>query len=197
LLVGGYSESQYVRDEIDAAFPDMDMISVEDGKLAVVKNAVLMGENPRDIIERKARFTYGFEFSKDFIEGLHPEKFKFYWDGKAYCRGVFWKLIEAGQMLHYNQQFSRGSYATRCLQEHKHVAISISLWRSPLPNPTYCLDEADQCKKVATIEAQPPPEGWPDRVNFTDTLILGETELTVKTLVKETSQELETTIDFL
>jgi len=197
LLVGGYSESRYVRDEIEAAFPDMDLISVEDGKHAVVKGAVLMGEKPRDIIERKARFTYGFSFDNAFIEGQHPEKFKIYWEGEAKCKGVFRKLIEAGQILHYNQQFSRDSFIIMRLQENKHVAIPISLWRSPLPDPTYCHDEADQCEEVATIEAQAPPDGWPDTVNCTNTLIIGETELTVKTLIKETGQELETTIDFL
>jgi len=197
LLVGGYSESQYVRDEIKAAFPDMEIISVVDGRHAVVKGAVLMGEKPRDIIERRARFTYGFEVSNNFIEGQHPEKFKTYWDGKAYCRGVFCKLIEAGQILHYNQQYSRDSITPMRLQEHKHVAILISLWRSPLPDPTYCHDEADQCEQVATIEAKAPPEGWPDVVNSVNILIVGETELTVKTLIKETGQELETTIDFL
>jgi len=197
LLVGGYSESRYVRDEIKTAFPDMDMISVQDGRHAVVKGAVLMGEKPRDIIERRARFTYGFGFRNDFKEGKHPEKFKIYWEGKAKCKGVFTKLIEAGQILHYSQQFSKNSYHTLRLQEHKHVTCSLSLWRSPLPDPTYCYDEADQCEEVATITAQAPPAGWPDRVNFNNTLIVGETELTVKTLIKETGQELETTIDFL
>jgi len=110
---------------------------------------------------------------------------------------VFWKLIEAGQLLHYNQQFSRDSYARRRLQENKHEPIYTRLWRSPLPNPTYCLDKADQCEQEATITAQAPPEGWPDRVNCTNTLIVGETDLAMKTLIKETGQELETTIDFL
>jgi len=197
LLVGGYSESEYVRNKIEKRFRSMKVISVEDGRYAVVKGAVLMGEKPRDIIERRARFTYGFSFSPDFIEGKHPEKFKFYWEGEALCRGVFCKLIEAGQILHYNQQFSEDAHAQRRLQEHKHRPITTSLWRSPLPDPTYCHDEADQCERVATITAQAPPEGWPDVVNCIDTLIVGETELTVKTLYKETGQELETTIDFL
>jgi len=197
LLVGGYSESQYVRDAIKASFPNMEIISVEDGRHAVVKGAILMGEKPRDIIERKARFTYGFIFNDYFIEGQHPEKFKYYWEGEARCAGVFYKLIEAGQILQYNQQFSRDSHAIRRLQENKHEPISTTLWRSPLPNPTNCLDEEDQCKEVATIEAKPPPEGWPDMVNCTNILIVGETELTVKRLIIETGQEVETTLDFL
>jgi len=179
------------------SFPNIEIISVEDGRHAVVKGAVLMGEKPRDIIERRARFTYGFGSDIAFIEGKHPEKFKVYWEGVAKCTGVFRKLIEAGQILHYNQQFSKDSYYTRRLQANKHVTCSISLWRSPLPNPTYCYDDEDQCEEVATITAQPPPQGWPDRVNCTNTLIVGETELTVKTLIKETGQELESTIDFL
>ena len=51
LLVGGYSESEYVRNKIEKKFPSMEILSVDDGRYAVVKGAVLMGEKPRDIIE--------------------------------------------------------------------------------------------------------------------------------------------------
>ena len=158
----------------------MKIISVEDGRYAVVKGAVLMGQKPRDIIERRARFTYGFGFNDDFIEGRYPEKFKTNWEGEALCEGVFTKLIKAGQILHYNQQFSRDSHHTQRLQENKHVALDTCLWRSPLPDSTYCYDEADQCEKVSTITAQAPPEGWPDVMNSVNILVVGETELTVK-----------------
>jgi len=47
LLVGGYSESRYVRGEIETAFSNMEVISVEDGRQAVVKGAVLMGTECR------------------------------------------------------------------------------------------------------------------------------------------------------
>ncbi|XP_052762368.1 heat shock 70 kDa protein 12A-like [Mya arenaria] len=88
LLVGGYSESPYVRERIKQELPKLSTVIVEDGRLAVTKGAVMMGRNPRNIIQRRARFTYGFRQNAFFIEGLHLEKFKYYKDGEARCAGV-------------------------------------------------------------------------------------------------------------
>jgi len=83
LLVGGYSESEYLRDTIQTSFSDMQIIKVEDGRLAVVKGAVMLATNQSTIIERRSRFTYGFRYSPPFIEGVHLPHLKVYIDGKA------------------------------------------------------------------------------------------------------------------
>jgi len=149
------------------------------------------------IIERRSRFTYGFSSRPNFIKGVHPPQFKVYRNGVAYCRGVFRKLIEAGQVVQQGQQFTREYYSTRKDPELKHRSVYIKLWRSPLKSPNYCYLEEDQCELVGEIEVPAPPRGWPDRVNYVDSLVVGETELTMKTFIKETGEEYETTIDFL
>jgi len=197
LLVGGYSESEYLRDNIQTSLPDMQIVKVEDGRLAVVKGAVMMATKSSTIIERRSRFTYGFMYGKPFIEGVHPPQLKVYVDGEAWCGGVFVKLLEAGEVVHQGQQFSKKYYITCKDPEKKHKPWSTSLWRSPLKSPTYCLLEEDQCEKVGEIEMPAPPAGWPDVVNMVQSLVVGETELTMKWLTKETGEEYETTIDFL
>ena len=199
LLVGGYSQSDYVVDTITNSFPDMNIILVAEGRLTVVKGAVLMGTQPMDITERRARFTYGFSCSPLFVEGRHPEKLKFYSEGKFWCSGVFHKLIEAGQLLKYGQEFTiefwesnKGSGA-----EKKHKPRFFSLWRSPLKNPGYCTLEEDKCEKVGMIEVAAPPEGWPDAVVWKKTLVVRETELQMKIIVKQTGESQEKAIDFL
>ena len=57
--------------------------------------------------------------------------------------------------------------------------------------------EEDQCEEVGKIEVAAPPRGWPDEVYSVQSLVVRETELTVKVLIKQTGEENETTIDFL
>jgi len=197
LLVGGYSESEYLRDTIQTSLPDMQIIKVEDGRLAVVKGAVMMATKSSTIIERRSRFTYGFRHAKRFIEGVHPPHLKVYGDGVAWCRGVFDKLVEVGEVVHQGQQFSRKCSRTCKDPELKHKPECTELWRSPLKSPTNCLLEEDQCEKVGAIEVPAPPAGWPDVVNRVESLVVGETEFTMKLLIKQTGEEYETTIDFL
>jgi len=197
LLVGGYSESEYLQDTIQTSLPNMQIIKVEDGRLAVVKGAVMMATNQSTIIERRSRFTYGFIYGKPFIEGVHPPNLKVYQDGEVWCDGVFEKLVEVGEVVHQGQQFSTEGYTTYKDPERKHKPLYISLWRSPLKSPTYCFLEEDQCERVGEIEVPPSPGGWPDVVNGVKSLVVGETELTMKMLMKQTGEEYETAIDFL
>jgi len=197
LLVGGYSASDYVRDSIQSSLSNLEIIKIEDGRLAVVKGAVMMATKQSSIIERRSRFTYGVSIKIEFIEGVHPPHFKFYWDGKAWCIGVFDKLIEVGQVVQQGQQFSWDGYNTFRDPELKHISVGTRLWRSTLKSPTYCYLEEDQCEEVGRITVAAPPGGWPDEVNSVSSLVVGETELTMKRLMKETGEEYETTIDFL
>ncbi|XP_052814010.1 heat shock 70 kDa protein 12A-like [Mya arenaria] len=73
LLVGGYAESQYLRNKVREAFPTLDLVLVEDAKLAVIKGSVMMGLEEKSIVQRRSRFTYGFSVTIPFIEGVHPE----------------------------------------------------------------------------------------------------------------------------
>jgi len=197
LLVGGYSESEYLRDIIQTSLPDMQVIKVEDGRLAVVKGAVMMATMTSTIIERRSRFTYGFRKVLPFIEGEHPPHLKVNVDGEAWCGGVFNKLVEVGEVVHQGQQFSRKGYDTCKDPEKKHTPMYILLWRSPLRSPTYCYVKEDQCEEVGRIVVPAPPGGWPERVHSVRSLVVGETELTMKVMMKETGEEYETTIDFL
>jgi len=197
LLVGGYSQSDYLRSRIEEAFPDLKIIHVEDGRLAVVKGAVMAAKRPHFITERRSQFSYGFYLNAKFEEGVHPGRFKVHFEGEHWCKGVFKKMIGAGQVLTYGQQFSWESHETCKEPENKHLTLYTSLWRSPLKNPTYCLLEEDQCEEVGKITVAAPPEGWPDEMNYVRTLIVGETEFTLKLLIKETGKKLKCAMDFL
>ena len=110
---------------------------------------------------------------------------------------MFDKLIEAGMVLQTGQQFSREHLCVCKESGHKQKLWFTELWRSPLKSPTYCHLEEDECTRVGVVEVVAPRGGWPDVLTYVNTLVVGETELTMKLLMKETGEEYETTIDFL
>ena len=64
IMVGGLSESEYVQNRIQAAFPDINVMIPEDPELAVMKGAVV------------ARLTYGTNSFIPFKKGTHPKNKK-------------------------------------------------------------------------------------------------------------------------
>jgi hypothetical protein len=196
ILVGGYSESQYLRERIQSVFSHMRVILLDDARLAVLNGAVMMGWKPKNIIQHRSRFTYGFAMKQPFIENGDPEYLKVIIDGDIFCDKVFNKVIQKGKMLEYGQTFT---YTVSCAafeQEMKDDVIYIGLWRSTLEDPQYCIEE-EGCSLVGEIAVIPPPEGWPDYWEAVLHLIVGETEFTVKYFDLETGNELEAKMDFL
>ncbi|XP_052813117.1 heat shock 70 kDa protein 12A-like [Mya arenaria] len=205
LLVGGYAESHYVREIIKSSFPLLRVMCSSDSSLAVLKGAVMMGYKPRDIVERRARFTYGFGCHKAFIPGKDPNMLRFIDDGVMACGAVFEKMIEKNQVVKYGDTFTYVGYFTASDPYDKHKVKHISLWRSSVPNTRYCLEkegseilgiEDQACEEVAMIYMKPPTEGWPIFSNTDTHIIIGETELTLKDVNKTTGQMYETSLNF-
>ncbi|WAR18036.1 HS12A-like protein [Mya arenaria] len=94
LLVGGYSESPYVIERIQRDFCQLHTVIVKNGRLAVMKGAVMMGLKSR-------------EGQDSHTEGEHREQFKYNFNGKTWCIGVFDKVRGKGQLLQHKQEFSR------------------------------------------------------------------------------------------
>ncbi|XP_060597235.1 heat shock 70 kDa protein 12A-like [Ruditapes philippinarum] len=196
ILVGGYSESPYVREKIQSTFSNMRVILVDDARLAVLNGAVMMGWKPKNIIQRRSRYTYGFEVGKPFREGIDPEKLRYNYDGDIYCSRIFRKMIEKGQIVEYGQTFIYKGYGTATTAQRKCIVRYVHLYRSTREDPQYCIEEED-CSLVGTIEIIPPSDGWPDEWDSDLQLIVGETEFTVKYFNLDTGEEYEAQMDFL
>ncbi|XP_060597228.1 heat shock 70 kDa protein 12A-like [Ruditapes philippinarum] len=196
ILVGGYSESPYVRERIQSTFSKMRVILVDDARLAVLNGAVMMGWKPKNIIQRRSRYTYGFAVYKPFRKGIDPEQLRIYYDGDIYCDMIFQKMIEKGQIVEYGQTFISEQYETATTVEEKYKVRYVDLYRSTQKDPQYCIEEED-CSLVGTIRILPPSDGWPDMWDHDLHLIVGETEFTVKYFNLNTGQEYEAQMDFL
>ncbi|XP_060597802.1 heat shock 70 kDa protein 12A-like [Ruditapes philippinarum] len=195
ILVGGYSESPYVMERIQTQFFNMRVILVDDARLAVLNGAVMMGWKPKNIIQRRSRYTYGFVIRKPFRAGIHPERLRINYHGVIYCGKIFEKMITKGQIVEYGQTFIfEGRY--RITTAGKKCKAEVNLYRSTREDPHYCIKE-EGCSLVGTVILIPPSDGWPDMWDYDQYLIVGETEFTVKFLNLNTGQEYEAHMDFL
>lgn len=196
LVVGGHAESHYVRQIIEKEVNQVQVVLVQQSSLAVMKGAVLMGLENSDIIERRARYTYGFAVAKPFQEGKHPEFLKFEREGRVLCNKIFDKVIEKNQILKCGQEFKIRTSDILKQRDSKRLVLSVELHRTDKPDPKYCL-EGNNCIAVGKIRIKPPDAGWPDYISIEHVLIVGETEFTVKARNLSNKKEHETYVDFL
>ncbi|XP_052792212.1 heat shock 70 kDa protein 12A-like [Mya arenaria] len=195
LLAGAYSESDYVREQIKAAFPRFEIVTIPDSRLAVVKGAVLLGFKPRNTIKRRSRFTLGFYSVVPFNEELHPQELKEYHENLPQCRAVFHKLITKGQAIEYGQVFQRKSITQYQQQDTKNKTRITSLWRSTHADPKFCTSDHG-CEEVGSIEMNPPQGGWPDNLVHEQQLVVGETELVLKFCNKTNEIDVEKRLEY-
>lgn len=79
-MVGGFSESPYLKSEIIKRF-ETDMIQVlvpRRPQISVIRGACMFGLNPRSITSRIAKRTYGINTLTTFDSDKHPEEKKVY-----------------------------------------------------------------------------------------------------------------------
>jgi hypothetical protein len=89
LMVGGFSESSVLQENVKSTFKDIKIIVPDEAGLAVLKGAVIFGHKPTTITERVCKFTYGEEVVHEYSESCkHPK-------GRV-------KIDEYGDLLCYN-----------------------------------------------------------------------------------------------
>lgn len=201
ILVGGFSDSPYVREsvmrELKRDFKKLDIVKPEEASLHVLKGAVLTTLRPNHISERISRYSYGFRVAVPFNAKVHPEKFK---DrrpsGELFCSDIFHKCIGIGQCLKYGNRIEIEFGGNRNEIRSKFEPCSTELYRSTHADPKYCTAE-EGCERVGKMIHKPPREGWGNIVMFTAEVEIGEAEFKI-TVINGTTQEIfETTVDFL
>ncbi|XP_062612228.1 heat shock 70 kDa protein 12B-like [Saccostrea cucullata] len=88
LMVGGFSECKLIQEAIKNNFKNNRIIIPEEAGLAIVKGAVLFGHNPKTIVSRKTKWTYGVQSNRNFESGDPPEK-KIKVGGIDKCKDIF------------------------------------------------------------------------------------------------------------
>lgn len=193
LMVGGFSESQFLQETMTKAFPNKYIVVPNEASLAVLKGAVLFGHKPSSIISRVAKFTYGVETSlpiKD-EETVLDEKRIAIIDGVRYERGVFSKHVTKGANLEVDKAQYEMAYLP-LLKNQK--TIRFRVYTSSLENPKYIDDP--ECRPLGYINVDiPEASEGPDRkvrVRF----IFGGTEIKVEGVNERTGEKTSVKFDY-
>jgi len=100
-MVGGFSESPFLKQEIKQAFetPSIQVLVPRRPQVSVLRGACLFGLNPRSITSRIAKKTYGINTLTTFDPERHPETKKVTIDGEDFCEDVFDPFVRSGDSI--------------------------------------------------------------------------------------------------
>jgi len=192
ILVGGFSNSCFVLDELKNASGNVPIIRPEEAELAVVRGAVLFGWQPNQIISRRSKKTYGIAKWRNFLPGKDPETLAVHDDeGSKKCVDVFDCFIKIDEVVEVGNTISRTYYPLNSSTKRSEVVI----YASVKENVTY-VTEKDVYKIGSLILDMSDLTGGKER-KVQVNLHLGQTEFKLDVKNLTTGNNVEATYDFL
>ncbi|VDI22930.1 Hypothetical predicted protein [Mytilus galloprovincialis] len=190
LLVGGFSDSKIIQDEIKAKFPKKRVIVPEDAGLAVLKGAVLFGHRPEQIVSRIVRYTYGVQYRPRFNSSIHDPARRVVTHGIQRCIDAFDIFVSIDSEVELGSKIRKEFATSREFQEF----VSFPVFQTIQQSPKYT--DEDSCTHIGTLRlAIPNPSRY-----FRDLdveFIFGHTELKVIGYGMQTGRECETALDLI
>ncbi|XP_031604821.2 heat shock 70 kDa protein 12A-like [Oreochromis aureus] len=175
LLVGGYAESQILRQHVIDQFGDQcKVLCPFRPQEAIVNGAVMLGKNPALVASRKSVFMYGFADSEKFDPSKHKKEKTFVVQGEEFCGDIFRKLVEKGEDVDWDETRELTFNVLEAKEYHAHVRIRI--YRTERRNPLY-VDEEGLEEVASLIVRMPTTRGRKHEVKLN--IKFGSTEITV------------------
>ncbi|KAL5012577.1 hypothetical protein ScPMuIL_011128 [Solemya velum] len=192
LMVGGFSESPMLQQAVKQKFPEMLIIIPPDAGSAVLKGAVIYGHNPRTILERKCKYTYGIEITPEFDEDRHDENHKIVVNDVDRCDNVFSRHVAIGRTVKVGEPQQEKSYVP--IYEDQDGVI-VKVFASTKLNPMYTTD--DSCVKLGKMSLDLPPSSGKGERSFKVQMFYSGTEIEVKARDESSGETAKASFDFL
>ena len=188
--VGGFNDSKFLQEVLQEAFAERFKILIpEEASLAVVKGAILFGQDPDIIGSRLSAKTYGIGIARDFIPYVHDPSKVINVHGRPLCHGLFKKFVIKGQEIH--AAFSRTFPLQPLTANTNHAQVRIL--SSDDRNPEYVNDPSVEQSGEVIVDW--PGFGLDRKVEVTMTF--GGTEIKVEAVSYPGRNRAETKISFL
>ena len=188
--VGGFNDSKFLQEVLQEAFGESFKILIpEEASLAVVKGAILFGQDPDVICSRVSAKTYGIDIAQDFIPFIHDPSRVIIVHGRVLCYGLFEKFVRKGQEIPVGFTRTLPLEPSTANDDHAHVRIFSSDDR----HSKYTNDPGVEQGGEVTVD-------WPgfglDR-KIEVTMTFGGTEIEVEAVSYPGKNRAETRISFL
>lgn len=198
LLVGGFSCSAFLRDEIKKhpAFSTIQVKSPAERSTVVLRGAVIFGKNPCAVSARIVRYTYGVGILKPFDRKKHPKQKQTIIDGKKMCKHVFHVLVHKDELLKYNEERTFKGVSHHRNKNRKFVKITIELYQAKKITDgelAFVTDDGVMC--IGRIVCTPPENGWPDIVELTTKIYFGQASIRIENYDTGTKEQINTSFE--
>lgn len=196
LMVGGFSESPLVEDEMRSNFPDKKIINPVDAGLSVLKGAVLYGFNTETVTARASPLTYGISLYDSFNEKKHDLSKTVKMGNERIVLGCFEKFFTINELVEVGTKRSISVYESYegKSDDVRTMSKEIEIFSSYEENPKYVTEES--CSRHGRIIVSPPNGRWPDKVKGKIEFEFGGTELMVRYTDKATQYKVSGSVDF-
>ncbi|XP_033743088.1 heat shock 70 kDa protein 12B-like isoform X2 [Pecten maximus] len=147
LMVGGFSESFVLQNEIKTNFPNLRIIVPREAGLAILKGAVIFGFEPKAIKSRVCKYTYGVKMSLPFDAEKHDAPNRYATStGKVLCNNLFDIHVRVGDNVDIGKPQIVTTYKP---SEPSQTKMSFKVYASTEKNPKYVTDSG--CTKIGQL----------------------------------------------
>jgi hypothetical protein len=189
MLVGGFSESKIIERAVKEKFRDYRVVIPQDAGLAVLKGAVLFGQNPLIVSKRVSRFTYGTKQFRYFLDS-DPQELREEIEDVPYCKNVFNVLAKSGETFRVGQKVT--TEVSPITPEM--TRMPVIFYQSQNPDQKYV---DDNCRELGVLLVDmPDTTGGLDRI-VDVSLTFGDTELHVTGTDRSHGEEVAVKFDLL
>ena len=182
-LVGGFSESPYLRNEIKKNFENNDLIVLVPKRplVSVVRGACMFGLNPFSITSRIAKKTYGISTLGIFDEKKHPLSKKVIIEGEAFCENIFDTFVLKNDSVSVNQEIVK----TYCPVRGAQTIMKIILYYTDKRDVNYIDEEGVEKFGELIVDIGEKNQGIEDKL-VTVSFLFGNTQIYIVAKNKNT-----------
>ncbi|WP_169981422.1 Hsp70 family protein [Microbispora sp. H10836] len=194
LLVGGFSMSTYLKERIRRRFGDRHRILVPPNPaMAVFEGALHYAYNPRVLLSRRSKYTYGFEIAEPWERGVDSPMRKIRGsEGEMLCVGRFKIAVRRGESVAVDEPFPFGVAPT----SREQTAAQVRLFRTRKLDPRYVDEEG--CEEIGAFDVDISDSVGRDVDERPIGLLLyfGRSNIQVEAVNLATMQKTEAAVDF-
>lgn len=180
-MVGGFSESHYLKAEIKKNFeeagsiiggPKINVLVPRRPQVSVIRGACMFGLNPRSITSRISKLTYGINTLTTYDPSRHAEEKKVVIEGEDFCEDVFDAFVKKGEAVGIDEVHVK----TYCPVRARQTVMRIIFYCTEKDSPNFVDEDAVKQLGELSIDIGRPFQSVDDKT-VKVTLLFGATHI--------------------
>lgn len=188
ILVGGFAQTDIILKAFEEKFSQYKVIIPFDPALAVLKGAVMFGQDISIISSRITAHTYGFDTMRFFLKGDPRSKRRKIGD-VPFCCDIFEKMTAIGDSGDVGKTVEKELFAS------SKESTVLRLYRSDTRNPNFVTDPG--CEYIGTMTLDFPDLSGGAEGSVVLSFRFYDTEITVHGVDKTTGKKQKATLNLL